>query len=221
MAEPHPRPSPGGPRPRPTPPGRRSGHAARTVAHGPSAPVTPTADQRAPRRSWRAVPAPVRWLAAGVSLLLLAIAVFVAVFQWNWLRGPIDDYASARLQRHVVIHGALTGQAWSWTPSLTARDVSVAQPGWAGKGQMASLPSLTVAIDLKALLHGQFVLTTVDAQRPSFALVRDQSGRDNWTFGAAQGPSPLRLPAIRHFTIANGSMTLADARRRLSFSGRV
>jgi len=197
------------------------GVTTRPNTRGPAAPVAPPEDQRAPRRGWRDIPAPVRWLGAGVSLLLLALAVFVFLFQWNWLRGPIDDYASMRLQRRVVVHGALTGQAWSWTPSLTARDVSVAQPAWAGKGQMASLPSLTLAIDLKSLLHGQFVLTLVDAERPSFALVRDQSGRDNWTFGASQGPSPLRLPPIRHFTIANGFMTLADARRRLSFSGRV
>ncbi len=222
MAEPHPRPSPGGPRSRPSPPGRRSGVSTRPNARGPAAPVSPAAEQRAPRRSWRDIPAPVRWLGAVVSLLALALAVFVWAFQWNWLRGPIDGYASARLQRQVVIHGALTGQVWSWTPSLTARDVRVAQPGWAGPGQMATLPSLTLAIDLRSLLRGQFVLSVVDAERPSFTLVRDKSGRDNWTFGASPGTAlPLRLPPIRHFTIANGLMTLADARRRLSFSGRV
>jgi uncharacterized protein involved in outer membrane biogenesis len=157
-----------------------------------------------------------------MALLLVALAILIAVFQWNWLRGPIDDYASARLQRRVVIHGDLTGQVWSWTPSLTARDVSVAQPAWLGTGQMATLPRLTLAVDLKALLRGRFVLSVVDAERPTFTLVRDKSGRDNWTFGAAPASAaPFKLPPIRHFTIADGEMTLADARRRLSFSGRV
>ena len=152
---------------------------------------------------------------------MLALAVFVAAFQWNWLRGPIDNYASERLQRRVVIQGELTGNAWSWTPSLTARNVSVAQPAWAGRGQMARLPSLTLALDLKSLLRGRFLLSTVDAERPSFTLVRDQSGRDNWTFGGSQASSPLKLPPIRNFTITDGQMTLDDARRRLSFGGRV
>ncbi|MEJ0066933.1 MAG: hypothetical protein WDM85_17225 [Caulobacteraceae bacterium] len=53
-------------------------------------------------------------------LLIAAVAIFVSVFQWNWLRGPIDSYASAKLQRQVVIHGDLKGHIWSWTPSLTA-----------------------------------------------------------------------------------------------------
>ena len=155
-------------------------------------------------------------------LLLVAVAVFVSVFQWNWLRGPIDSYASQRLQRQVAIHGDLSGHIWSWTPSLTARDVTVSQPAWAGKGQMASLPSLTIGLDLKALLGGRFVLTTVDAERPSFTLLRDATGRQNWTFGApTTQPAPLRLPPIRNFTIANGKMTLNDARRRLRFVGEV
>ncbi len=155
-------------------------------------------------------------------LLLVAAAIFVSVFQWNWLRGPIDGYASARLQRQVVIHGNLSGHVWSWTPSVTARDVTVAQPPWAGKGQMATLPSLTLALDLKALLGGKLVLTTVDAERPSFSLLRDGAGRQNWTFGApGSQPTALRLPPIRNFTIASGQMTLNDSLRRLRFAGEV
>ncbi len=150
------------------------------------------------------------------------MALFAAAFQWNWLRGPVGEFATARLQRQVTIHGDLSGRVWSWTPYVTARDVTVAQPAWAGKGQMATLPSLTVGLDLKALLRGRFLLSVVDAQRPSFALVRDATGRDNWSFGpSGSGSSALRLPPIRSFTISNGHMTLADARRRLMFSGEV
>jgi len=155
-------------------------------------------------------------------LLLVAVAIFVSVFQWNWLRGPIDGYASAQLQRRVVIHGDLSGQVWTWTPSLTARDVTVAQPAWAGNGQMATLPILTLGLDLKALLGGKLVLTTVDAERPSFTLLRDATGRQNWSFGPPTSqPKPLRLPPIRNFTIANGQMTLDDSLRRLRFAGQV
>jgi uncharacterized protein involved in outer membrane biogenesis len=222
MAEPNPRVTPGGPRPRPAPPGRRSGRAQRSETRGPAAPLAPSAAEPAPRRSWRDIPAPLRWTGGVIVLLLVAVAIFVSVFQWNWLRGPIDSYASGRLQRQVAIHGDLSGQIWSWTPSLTARDVSVSQPAWAGKGQMATLPSLTLGLDLKALLRGKLVLSTVDAERPTVTLLRDAAGRQNWTFGPpTQPPAPLRLPPIRNFTIAGGKMTLNDSLRRLRFDGEV
>ncbi|MGH6970988.1 MAG: AsmA family protein, partial [Caulobacteraceae bacterium] len=86
---------------------------------------------------------PLRWVGAAVLVLLAAIGVFIAVFQWNWLRGPIADYASGRLHRKVTIAGDLSGDVWTWTPWMTARGISVAEPGWAGPGPMAVLPSLT------------------------------------------------------------------------------
>ena len=221
MAEPNPRPSPGGARARPTQPNRRSGGRGRPDTRGPAGVAAPIEEAGQRPRGWRAIPAPVRWLGALVVLLALAVAIFAAVFQWNWLRRPIDDYASARLQRPVAIHGDLTGHVWSWTPSFTAKDVTVAQPAWVGPGQMARLPSLTLAVDLKALLHGRFVLSVVDAQQPTLTLQRDADGRDNWTFGPAQAtPSMLRLPPIRHFTIEGGRVSLVDARRRLRFTGQ-
>ncbi|MEJ0066934.1 MAG: hypothetical protein WDM85_17230 [Caulobacteraceae bacterium] len=87
---------------------------------------------------------------------------------------------------------------------------------------MATLPSLTLGLDLKALLHGRLVLSTVDAERPTFALLRDAGGRQNWTFGPPTAqPKALRLPPIRNLTIAGGHMTLDDSLRHLRFTGQV
>ena len=222
MAEPKPRSAPEAPRPRVTPPGRRApGRGLRPEARGPAAPITSSVAEPVRGRSWRDIPPPLRWVGAIVVLLIAAVAIFVSVFQWNWLRGPIDSYASGQLHRQVVIHGDLSGHLWSWTPSLTGRDVTVSQPAWAGKGQMATLPSLTLGLDLKALLRGKLVLSTVDAERPTITLLRDATGRQNWTFGAPAQSKPLQLPPIRNFTIANGQMTLNDSLRRLRFAGQV
>jgi uncharacterized protein involved in outer membrane biogenesis len=221
MAEPRPRPAPGGaPRPRPSSPARRAGGRPeiRAPSGGPGrAPI------RAGIGGWCAIPAPVRWLGALASLVVLAIVIFALMFQWNWLRGPISSYASAQMRRTVVIHGNLTAHPWSWTPSATAEDITVAQPAWAGRGQMAAVPRLTIALDLKALLFsGKIILPRVDAERPDVAMVRDASGRNNWTFGPPTAtPQPLKLPPIRHFIINDGHLVLNDARRRLHFVGQV
>jgi AsmA family protein len=223
MAEPSPRPSRPQPPPRAAPGGRRS--AGREPRGQPRSPAAATPTLASPRRgwSWRQIPAPLRWLGAAVSLLVIALAILVALFQWNWLRGPIDRYASAQLQRQVTIHGALAGHVWSWTPSLTADDVTVAEPGWAGAGQMVAIPRLTVAIDLKALLSRRAVVVSlVDAEHPTVRMIRDGAGRNNWTFGApTKAPQPLKLPPIRSFTIKDGRLTFDDAQRKLHFTGRV
>jgi hypothetical protein len=168
------------------------------------------------------VPTPLRWILGVLALLVAAVAIFIALFQWNWLRGPIDGYASGHLHRQVVIHGDLSGKLLTWTPSLTARDVTVAQPAWAGPGQMATFPRLTVAIDLKALLAGQLIIDRVDAEQPAGHLIRGPDGRNNWTFGGPDAaPQPLKLPAIRNLVINNGRLEFDDARRALHFTGQM
>ena len=194
--------------------------AGRDAAQPVRGPTAQTSAAR-PAQGWR-MPATLRWLGALIVLLLAAIAVFAMLFRWNWLREPIDDYATVRLGRPVAIHGDLSGRVWSWTPSFTARDVSVGEPRWAGAGDMARLPKLTVALDLKALLRGRFALSLVDAEQPTVALIRDSSGRENWSFGApASGAPSFKLPPVHRFIIADGRMSLDDARRKLSFAGQV
>lgn len=164
-----------------------------------------------------------RWLVCALALIVIAVAVFLAVFRWNWLRGPIDAYVSGRMHRQVVIHGDLSAHIWTWTPSATANDITVAEPAWAGRAPMATLPRLTIAVDLKALLfHRRLIVTLIDAEHPRVTLLRDAAGRNNWNFGAPSSPpAALKLPPVRHFTINDGRLTLDDARRKLRFAGVV
>jgi uncharacterized protein involved in outer membrane biogenesis len=154
-------------------------------------------------------------------VLVLAVTILIVLFQWNWLRGPIGAYATARLHRPVSLHGDLSGRLLTWTPSLTGRDITVSQPAWAGPGPMATLPKLTVAIDLRSLFGGKMVLSLIEAERPSLDLRRDAAGRDNWTFAPANAAHPLTLPPIRHLIIEDGRLALNDASRGLRFSGRI
>src|SRR5215472_10621302 len=172
-----------------------------------------------------AVRSPKVWVGAILALIALAIAMFVYLFQWNWLRGPIDTWASAQLQRRFVIHGDLAVHPWSWTPSATANGVTVGEPGWAGPGEMVTIPKLTLAVDLKGLLfQRRFAMPLVAAERPDVILIRDAAGRNNWSFGLAGklAPSqPLKLPPIGRFTIDDGRIAFRDAARKLAFDGVV
>lgn len=170
-----------------------------------------------------ALDSPRFWAGGVLALIALAIGVFLALFRWNWLRGPIDAYASVELQRRVAIHGDLAVHPWSWRPSATAENVTIGEPAWAGSGDMATLPRLTVSADLKSLFTGRPVLPVVATEAPTITLIREASGRNNWTFGLAGqvGPQPLRLPRIGRLSIDNGRIAFRDARRKLTFAGAV
>ncbi|HEY2179145.1 MAG TPA: AsmA family protein, partial [Caulobacteraceae bacterium] len=159
------------------------------------------------------------WAAMGV-LLVLAIALLLILFQWNWLRGPLARLLSDKLDRPVAIFGNLEVHPWSWSPTATVNGVVVGNPPWAGRTPMASLPRLRVKMKLAPLLlHGKLVFPWVEADRPDFTLLRDADGRANWRFGPGGGAHAPRMPVIDHLVIGGGKVRYNDATRRLRFTG--
>ena len=70
-----------------------------------------------------------RWLASSFAVLTIALVLFFAFFEWNWLRGPIGRYASNKLEREVRINGDLDVKLFTRTPRVTA--------DWRGETQPA------------------------------------------------------------------------------------
>ncbi len=171
------------------------------------------------KHHWRATPPWARWGAVGIVVVGGAVAAFLLLFQWNWLRGPLESQISGRLHRPVAITGDLEGHVWSWSPSLTVKGLVISNPAWAGAAPMATLPKVTVSVHLPDLLKGQVILPLVEADAPDVRLRRLADGRTNWTF--SDHPQPLKLPAIRHFVIQDGHLRMDDQQRKLVFVGTV
>jgi AsmA family protein len=175
-----------------------------------------------PSRLRRALASPPGILSGLLLLLVLAVAVFVALFQWNWLRGPLARYLSAQLDRPVRITGDLKVHPWSLDPWASVSGVTIGNPRWAGGGPMARLPAFTAQIALKPLLlQGKTVLPLVEADKPSVALLRDAEGRVNWRNGPGRTSKPLKLPPIEHLIIRSGAISYVDLRRNVRFRGTV
>jgi uncharacterized protein involved in outer membrane biogenesis len=151
------------------------------------------------------------------------------IFDWNWFRGPVGRLASARLNREVVIQGDLRVHPWSLQPKVEAYGIRVAQPDWASKADpqgagkpMAKVDRVAVEIRLPPLLRGDVVLPLLAVDRPDVRLLREASGRANWTFGDPNAPKkPLKLPAIQHFVINDGQLRYQDRQRDILFLGTV
>jgi len=192
--------------------------------------------RRLPRIDWRALaPSALRrgppqmggwrpgrgWLVAG--LALLAICIVLALFDWNWLRGPIGRFASARTGREVRLEGDLKVRLLTLTPTVRIGGLRIGNPSWAPRERMAEVRDIVVQARLLPLLSGRLVLPLVSVEQPNVSLFRDASGRANWDFstGAKTPAKPLQLPPIQTFVIADGRIRALDLGRRLSFTGTI
>ncbi len=165
-----------------------------------------------------------KWIGIVLGVLILAIVIFLWLFDWNWLRGPIGRYASKETGRVVRIEGDLEVKLLTWTPNVAVNRVVVGNPAWAPKENMLSLERGYVSVGLKDLLMGEVVLPLVELRRADVRLVRDAQGRANWVFDRPKKKKPakpFKLPPIQRFVIDDGRLKVTDAGRRLAFTGEV
>jgi AsmA family protein len=165
---------------------------------------------------------------AGVVLLLLAAAIglFLYLWDWNYLRKPLANLATERTGRQVAITGDLDVDLFSWNPSATVGGVSVGDPAWrnGGRGKTAEVGSVTLQVKLMPLLKGDVMIQRLEVDKPNVSLFRDQQGRATWDFkkpGEREDKEPFRLPPIRSFVINDGVLTVRDVRRDFTFNGRI
>jgi len=176
---------------------------------------TPVEDRRPRRRA-------LAWTAGVFLAMAAAAAILAALWDWNWFRGPVATIASARMHRQVSIDGDLRVHPWSWQPSATVDRVRIANPAWAGKGDLAVIDRIAVQIRLAALFTGHLDLRLLEFDRPQAALYRDAQGRATWDFSDGSKPDePLRLPPIRKFVIDGGKLNYRDDERKLTFTGTI
>ncbi|HEX3633238.1 MAG TPA: AsmA family protein [Casimicrobiaceae bacterium] len=143
------------------------------------------------------------WVLAAIAAI---VAITLALFEWNWLRGPLASYLSAKVGRPVRIEGNLN-VALSTRPLLTVDYVTVGNAAWGSEPTMASVQRVNVRLDLRSLLFGPLVLHEANLVRPRLLLEKSADGRENWEIGGA-GAAALPLPA--HLEIEDGILRYRD-----------
>lgn len=181
---------------------------------------------RPPRNPFRGLSRRAKIGIASALALAAAVIVFLVIFDWNWFRGPLGRFASAQLQREVVIAGDLRVHPWSFSPKAEAYNLRIGQPAWAktvdkDAGQMAQVQRIAVQIKILPLLRGDVILPFLAIDKADVRLLRDKDGRANWTFGAAKSDKPMKLPAVQRFVINEGKLRVDDRQRGALFVGTV
>ena len=161
-------------------------------------------------------------IALGIfALLVAAIVVFLMLFDWNHLRGPIGRYASERWDRDIRIEGDLDVDLFRWAPQAVVHGLKVGPPEWAGGAETADVKRLTLSVKLMPLLKGDVDMPVIQADQPRLTLIRDAEGRESWRFGNPNSKKATELPLIRRFIVDDGRINFTDEKRRLKLVGTI
>ena len=165
------------------------------------------------------------WIGGVLAALIALIVLFLLLFNWNMLRGPLARLASDATGRRVQIDGDLRVHLLTATPSVSIAGLKVGQPAWVkgGAADMADIDKLVVQSRWTSLLRFKPVLPLLEIDHPTLDLRRDAAGRDNWTLGKPEASSAAgpKLPPIQHFIVDNGKLHFADAGRKMVIDGTV
>ena len=165
------------------------------------------------------------WIGGVLAALIVVLVLVVAFFDWNRLKPFINDKVSQAIGRPFAINGDLAvhwkrDASGGWLasivpwPQFTAKDISVANPGWAKRPKFATLDGLQFRLSPLALLAHRISVPSLQLVQPSIDLERDKKGQATWDFtlpkSADNAPSAwtLNLGALGFDT---GTVNLDDA----------
>ncbi|MGQ2990236.1 MAG: AsmA family protein [Brevundimonas sp.] len=169
-------------------------------------------------------PGPVEtWAGGAVLLVVAALVVFLMLFDWNWLRGPIGRWASVKYDRQIVLAGDLDVKPFSWTPSVIVRGLSIGGPDWARERNTAEVDVLRASVRLHRLLAGQIEMPLLALTRPRAVLISDKDGRQSWALNPDEPDDGegVKLPVIQQLVIDDGHIVYDDQRRGLTLDASV
>ena len=151
-------------------------------------------------------------LVSALGVLLLAILVLVAIWDWNWLRGPIERIVRAQTGRSFDIGGDLDVDLGRVT-RVRMDAVRFGNADWSTPADMAVGERVEFAFELfPAIFRRQFRISELQLARPRLTLELGPDGTGNWVFGDQddEGP-PLR---VRRLDIDDGRLQYLDAKRK-------
>ena len=156
-----------------------------------------------------------KWTAGLFLAPVLLVVLFIAIFGWNWLRGPIERMTLDKTGRELAISGDLELKFGWPLPRIHAGAVTFANPAWAREKQMVAADAVEIAIDLPQLLLRNIVLPEVRLERPVVFLEQGSGGRKNWLLDLNQQDEQARI-RIDRLMLDNGRLGYDDAGQKTS-----
>jgi uncharacterized protein involved in outer membrane biogenesis len=133
----------------------------------------------------------------GLLVLLVALAIAVALFDWNWFRHPLELYLAERSQREVRIGDLHVDAAFSLEPTVRVRDVYVENAPWANKGPAVVAGEASFTFSLASLWDRRPVISRLVLIDANVQLERREDGLRNWRLTNPEDRGPGRVKVLR------------------------
>ena len=161
------------------------------------------------------LPRLIKWTACTVLLPVVLAVLLIAIFGWNWMRGPIERMTIQKTGRVLVINGDVKVKFGWPLPRIQAGAVTFANPGWAKEKQMVAAEAVEITINLPQLFLHNIVLPEVRLERPVVFLEQAADGRKNWLLDIDQQDEGARI-RIDRLMLDQGKLGYDNAGQKTS-----
>src|SRR5512133_1810211 len=146
------------------------------------------------------------WVKIAVALVVVValLALLLAFFPWDVLRGPLNRYVSDKTGRHFEITRRLDVKLGR-TTRIIADGIEIANPEWAHDPQLVKADGAEIEIALLPLLRRRIELPLIELHRPQLGLQVEPDGRRSWAMGRDTA-DPRNFPQIGALVVDQGSM---------------
>lgn len=150
----------------------------------------------------------------------LLVVLFILLFDWNWLRGPIERKALEITGRELKISGDLSMKLRWPVPRLRIEQLTFANPAWASQPRMLAADAVEVSFSIPELFRRNYVLTEVALDRAVVFLEKTADGRKNWLLDLQQQDESARL-RIERLTLQHAQLGYDDAAQKTSIRSEI
>lgn len=150
--------------------------------------------------------------AGALLALLVALALLVLFFPWDWLREPLNRYVSDKTGRSFEIRERLEVKLGRVT-RIRGDGVRFANPAWAREADLVQAKAAEVHLRLWPLLRGQVELPRIELVEPALALEMDAQGRRTWALDR-QGAPARAVPRFGELVVDHGTAKVRLARQQ-------
>ncbi|MEA9586686.1 AsmA family protein [Xanthomonas sp. WHRI 10064A] len=166
------------------------------VNNAPPTAVTPSA--RTARRR--------RWL-IGLGSVVVIVAILLLLFDWNWLRGPVERMVSAKTGR--VFHLGHLDVDLGRTTTVRGERLQLGNAAWSKRGAMAELNAAEIDVELWPLLRGKVRLPEIRLDQPTVLLeAGNETHPGNWVFDTQKGDGSM--PRLGRLLVTKGRLQYID-----------